>query len=473
MFLLASLIPLSMGIIQYLFPNYRKINAIINYVSVIVILIFSESQSIYLSSNNIFNGIELQFNSQIKILLISMNIFFMIVFFKSYKKYSKIYLLLWFMLNGALNSFFTTRDFFNIYVHLELISMLIFLLVALDRDEKKIWASLKYMFLSSIAFEIYLIGVAIIYKDTGSININYVVNHGDISQLALEFIIIGLLIKSGFFFISGWLENAHGEAVYGISPILSGVIVKLGLGIIFLIIPLLNVANRELLINYAYISSIMGGIFMILENNLKKMLAFSTMITTAYMLIVLIQFTDFFVYFLALDMYIKGFLFMNADDIKLITKQKDIRKIKKIPLSLYIIFFINIFIITGLYPSVINGIKYNLIINHNFLFIGYFFYGALIYKLIKNITFHRGFNFKNWYMYIIAFSFIIFSFINIKFHLKEFIIEILLMILGAIFFKFLNNFIKEKNIDLSFMHKFDNTIIYQITLLLIILIINA
>src|SRR6056297_401128 len=292
MFLLASLIPLSMGIIQYLFPDYRKINAIINYVSVIVILIFSESQSIYLSSNNIFNGIELQFNSQIKILLISMNIFFMIVFFKSYKKYSKIYLLLWFMLNGALNSFFTTRDFFNIYVHLELISMLIFLLVALDRDEKKIWSSLKYMFLSSIAFEIYLIGVAIIYKDTGSININYVVNHGDISQLALEFIIIGLLIKSGFFFISGWLENAHGEAIYGISPILSGVIVKLGLGIIFLIIPLLNVANRELLINYAYISSIMGGIFMILENNLKKMLAFSTMITTAYMLIVLIQFTD-------------------------------------------------------------------------------------------------------------------------------------------------------------------------------------
>ncbi|MGM0640732.1 MAG: proton-conducting transporter membrane subunit [Thermotogota bacterium] len=462
-----------MGIIQYLLPDYKKINALITYISVIIILIFSESQSLYLSSNNIFNGIELEFTSQVKVLLISMNVFFMIVFFKSYKKYTKMYLLLWFMLNGALNSFFTTRDFFNIYVHLELISMLIFLLVALDRDEKKIWASLKYMFLSSIAFEIYLIGVAIIYKDTGSININYVVKQGEISQLALEFIIVGLLIKSGFFFISGWLENAHGEAVYGISPILSGVIVKLGLGIIFLIIPLLNVSNRELLINYAYVSSIMGGIFMILENNLKKTLAFSTMITTAYMLIVLIQFTDYFIYFLALDMFIKGFLFMNADDIKLITKQKDIRKIKEIPLSLYIIFFINIFIITGLYPSVINGIKYNLIINHNILFIGYFFYGALIYKLIKNISFYKDINFKHWYMYIIAFSFILFAFINITFHLKEFIIEILLMILGGVFYKYLNKFLNEKNIDLSFMHKFDNTIIYQITILLIILIINA
>lgn len=475
MFLLAALIPFSIGIIQYLYPKKIKEFSIMNYLSTILIIIFSKPQSLYLSSNNIFNGIELEFNFEIKLLLISLNIFFMIIFFKSYKKYSKIFILLWFMLNGSLNTFFTTRDFFNIYVHLELISMLIFLLIALDRDEKKIWASLKYMFLSSIAFEIYLIGVAIIYKDTGSININYVINHGNISQLALEFIIVGVLIKSGFFFISGWLENAHGEAVYGISPILSGIIVKLGLAIIFLIIPLLNVQNRELLITYAYISSIMGGIFMVLEKNLKKMLAYSTMMSTAYMLIIIIQHSDLFIYFLIADMFIKGFLFMGADEIKSITKEKVIRKIKKtkIPLSLYVLIVINLFLITGIYPSIINNIKYELIINHNLLFVGYFLYGAFVYKVLKNLTFNRIFNFKYWYAYIITFSFLISSFFILEFHLKEFLIEVVLFILGASLYRIIEKSEKIKKFDLSIVHKFDFTIIYQITILLIILIINT
>jgi multicomponent Na+:H+ antiporter subunit D len=353
--------------------------------------------------------------------------------------------------------------------------MLIFLLIALDRDEKKIWASLKYMFLSSIAFEIYLIGVAIIYKDTGSININYVINHGNISQLALEFVIVGVLIKSGFFFISGWLENAHGEAVYGISPILSGIIVKLGLAIIFLIIPLLNVQNRELLITYAYISSIMGGVFMVLEKNLKKMLAYSTMMSTAYMLIIIIQHSDLFIYFLIADMFIKGFLFMGADEIKSITKEKVIKKIKKtkIPLSLYVLIVLNLFLITGIYPSIINNIKYELIINHNILFVGYFLYGAFIYKVLNNLSFNKTFNFKYWYAYIITFSFLILSFFILEFHLKEFLIEVVLFILGASFYRIIEKSEKIKKFDLSIVHKFDFTIIYQITILLIILIINT
>lgn len=474
MFLLAALIPFSIGIIQYLYPKKIKEFSIMNYLSTILIIIFSKPQSLYLSSDNIFNGIELEFNFEIKLLLISLNIFFMIIFFKSYKKYSKIFILLWFMLNGSLNTFFTTRDFFNIYVHLELISMLIFLLIALDRDEKKIWASLKYMFLSSIAFEIYLIGVAIIYKDTGSININYVINHGNISQLALEFIIVGVLIKSGFFFISGWLENAHGEAVYGISPILSGIIVKLGLAIIFLIIPLLNVQNRELLITYAYISSIMGGIFMVLEKNLKKMLAYSTMVSTAYMLIIIIQRSDLFIYFLIADMFIKGFLFMGADEIKLITKEKNIFKIKKVemPLSLYTLIVLNLFLITGIYPSIINNIKHELIITNKILLIGYILYGAFSYKILSNLKSNKVFNFKYWYAYLITFTFFILSFFVTDFHIKEFSIEITLFIIGVILYKMIEKKEKFQKLDLSFVHKFDLTIIYQITILLIILAIN-
>jgi len=475
LFLLAALIPFSIGIIQYLYPNKIKEFSIMNYLSTILIIIFSKPQSLYLSSNNIFNGIELEFNYEIKLLLISLNIFFMIIFFKSYKKYSKIFVLLWFMLNGALNTFFTTRDFFNIYVHLELISMLIFLLIALDRDEKKIWASLKYMFLSSIAFEIYLIGVAIIYKDTGSININYVINHGNISQIALEFIIIGLLIKSGFFFISGWLENAHGEAVYGISPILSGIIVKLGLAIIYLIIPLLNVQNREFLITYAYISSIMGGIFMVFEKDIKKMLAYSTMVSTAYMLIIIIQQPNLFIYFLIADMFIKGFLFMGADEIKLYTKEKIINRIKnkKIPLSLYFLIFLNLFLITGIYPSIINNIKYVIVINHNILFIGYLIYGAFFYKILTNLSFNKKFDFKYWYAYLITFSLFFLSFYLIEFHLREFIIEIFLFTVGILVYRKLEKNEKIKSLDLSIIHKFDFTIIYQITILLIMLIINA
>jgi len=366
-----------------------------------------------------------------------------------------------------------SRDFFNIYVHLELASILTFLLLSYDKNEIRIWAALKYMMMSLVALNFYLIGVGILYSNSGTLNLNYNLSNG-INTFAFSFILTGLLTKGGLFFLSGWLPDAHTEAVKGISPILSGIIVKLPLFIIYLLTPSLPNELRIFLYYFAVITAICASIFTLLQDDIKKFLAYSTMTQMSYGLMVILLQPSLFPYFIVFHMFTKGFLFMIAEDIYEKNGTKDLKELKGSQISsdtFFLLFFL-LMNLGGLFPFSLYILKDNLSLPY-FLEINIFIFGMYFYKLLNTFKVKKKkFEYKYWYMYIFAILnvvYITYYFTTIASNLSilKILTGYLLFAAGILSFILLRKKVGLPSIDI---YSFENSFIYQISFLMFALL---
>jgi len=197
-------------------------------------------------------------------------------------------LLLQFLI-GAVMALVLSQDLFNIYVILELLTLVSFLLVAYDRRTFQIWASLKYLILASIGMSIFLIGVAIVYANVGSLGFAEIgVVVADNPQagwipLAAALLTAGVAVKAGILIFSLWLPDAHSAAPAAISAFLSALVIKMGVVVlirlahVFPLGPTLKILGT--------ITGIGGAIYAMSSRDLKRMLAFHTLSQIGYLLI--------------------------------------------------------------------------------------------------------------------------------------------------------------------------------------------
>lgn len=473
MILLVSLIPISFGILTYIFKRKTTILVTISYILTFLILAIFQEGSFVIGNYSALKGIEFTFDFTIKFLLILFNVFSLITFFRIYKNYDRVFFSLWLLLTGSVNGFFMSRDFFNIYVHLELASILTFLLLSYDKNEIRIWAALKYMMMSLVALNFYLIGVGILYSNSGTLNLNYNLSNG-INTFAFSFILTGLLTKGGLFFLSGWLPDAHTEAVKGTSPILSGMIVKLPLFIIYLLIPSLPNELRIFLYYFAVITAICSSLFTLLQNDIKKFMAYSTMTQMSYGLMIILINPPFFPYFIVYHMFTKGFLFMIAEDIYEKNGTKNLKELQGSQISLDT-FFLLIFLLMnlgGLFPFSLYIIKDNLSLPY-FLEINIFIFGMYFYKLLSTFKVKKKkFEYKYWYMFIFAILNVVsityyFTTIASNLSILKILTEYLLFAAGILSFLFLRKKVSLPSIEI---YSFENSFIYQISFLLVALL---
>jgi len=473
MFLLLSLIPISLGILAYILKKKTSLLLIISYILTFLFLIIFQEGSFVVGNHSALKGIEFVFNPTIKFLLILFNTFSFIIFFRISKNFDHVFFSLWLLLNGSINGFFMSRDFFNIYVHLELASILVFLLLSYDKNEIRIWSALKYMIMSLVALNFYLIGVGILYSNSGTLNLNYNLSNG-INSFAFSFILTGLLTKGGLFFLSGWLPDAHTEAVKGISPILSGIIVKLPLFIIYLLVPSLPNELKNFLYYFAIITAILASIFTLLQNDIKKFLAYSTMTQMSYGLMVILLQPSLFPYFIVFHMFTKGFLFMISEDIYEKNGSKNLKDLESAQISLdtFILLIFFLMNLGGLFPFSLYIFKDNLPLPY-ILEISVFIFGMYFYKLLSTFKVkNKKFELRYWYMYIFVILnviFITYYFTTIAYHISilKILIEYLLFAVGILSFILLRSKVVFHPIDI---YGFENSFIYQISFLLLALI---
>ncbi|RLL89892.1 hypothetical protein BG32_01320, partial [Mesotoga sp. HF07.pep.5.2.highcov] len=96
--------------------------------------------------------------------LLSTFIVMLAVILNSIKKgYDGFFYALILILYGTLNSIFLSRDLFSIFVTVELASIISFILVSYEKKPRQAWASLKYLLLSSLGLNFYLLGIGIVY----------------------------------------------------------------------------------------------------------------------------------------------------------------------------------------------------------------------------------------------------------------------------------------------------------------------
>ncbi|MCC5989340.1 MAG: hypothetical protein JJT95_16830 [Pararhodobacter sp.] len=197
-------------------------------------------------------------------------------------------MLLW----AALNAVFVSRDLFNLYVGLELLTLAAVALVALGGD-KALAAALRYMFYALGGSALYLAGVVLVYAGHGTLDMALLAGQGRLATdaLALALMSAGLMVKTALFPFHVWLPPAHAAAPATGSALLSALVPKAS----FLIMMRLwfeampDAANAPLLAALALLGTaavVHGGIMALRQSQLKQIIAYSTVAQLGYLFLV-------------------------------------------------------------------------------------------------------------------------------------------------------------------------------------------
>lgn len=191
-----------------------------------------------------------------------------------------------------------TGDIFNFYVSLEIMSIASYALVAFRNDTwEGIEAGIKYMFAGSLASSFVLLGIALLYGQYGTLTMGYLAvkiaeNPTIVAKVALALFIGGLLFKSGAAPVHMWLADAHPAAPSSISAMLSGLVIKIGgtyaiARIVFSIFsPTINLGTIGwIIIIFACITLIVGNAMAVVQEDLKRLLAYSSVGQIGYILL--------------------------------------------------------------------------------------------------------------------------------------------------------------------------------------------
>jgi multicomponent Na+:H+ antiporter subunit D len=116
----------------------------------------------------------------------------------------------WLALWAGLNAVYVSGDLFNTYVALELVGLSAVGLVALGgRDPSP--PALRYLFVAVLGSLAYLLGVALVYAEAGTLDI---ARQGSARRRGgrrhgLAAMALGLSLKTALFPLHAWLPEAH------------------------------------------------------------------------------------------------------------------------------------------------------------------------------------------------------------------------------------------------------------------------
>ena len=223
------------------------------------------------------------------LLIVNIISFLVIIYSYNYiKKYTasyKYYTLFYLMLAG-MNGVILTGDLFNMFVYLEVAAVSSYALVAFGTGKEELEASFKYMVMGTVASAFILLGIAITYSYTSTLNladIGRIVSQNN-NSILLVFVsvifIMGFGLKAALVPIHWWLPDAHPSAPAPISAMLSGVLIK-ALGIYAIIRLFYNVFGlsptfKTLFMMLGLLSMAVGALLAMGQNDIKRLLAYSS-----------------------------------------------------------------------------------------------------------------------------------------------------------------------------------------------------
>ena len=187
----------------------------------------------------------------------------------------------------------SSNDLIVFYMGLELQSLALYVLATFNRDQlKSSEAGLKYFVLSALSSGLLLYGCSLIYGFTGSTNFNFIANQLSSDEYALTFgivfILVGLAFKISAVPFHMWAPDVYEGSPTSVTLFFTMVpkIAALTVFIRFLYVPFLNLIDQwqMILIFLSIASMLFGAIAAIGQNNLKRLVAYSSIGHVGYAL---------------------------------------------------------------------------------------------------------------------------------------------------------------------------------------------
>ena len=209
------------------------------------------------------------------------------------------FLLLWFL--GTMAWAAVTNNIIMLFVAVEATTLTSGLLVAFFWDRRALEAGYKYLMLLTIGITFALFGCVLIYAagaEAGGLAGREALLISEVrgvagliprrtALLAVAFLVIGFGTKAGLAPFHPWLPDAHAEAPTPVSVLLSGVMIKVAMyalartvSVFFPFIPQLTV----FIVALGAFTMVLGVVLALVQDDLKRLLAYSSVSQMGYVL---------------------------------------------------------------------------------------------------------------------------------------------------------------------------------------------
>ncbi len=215
-----------------------------------------------------------------------------------YSKHNLYYIMVDLLLSSLLALVYT-NDLFTAYVFVEINTISACGLIMIRQNGRTIEAAVRYMIMSLLGSGLFLMGLCTLYDLTGHLlmsNIREAVvqlmEQGAYTvplTVTIGLISAGLAIKSALYPFHTWLPDAYGYSTVSSAAMLSSLVSK---GYIFLLIKIIyrvigfEVFARSRIIDVLFVFGVLGMIFgsvsAIRENDIRRMIAFSSVAQIGY-----------------------------------------------------------------------------------------------------------------------------------------------------------------------------------------------
>jgi len=188
----------------------------------------------------------------------------------------------------------------TLYLGLEILSLSLYTLIAIARERSgAIEAALKYFVLGAIASGLLLYGMSMIYGISGSINVTDIATFAANATLAsremlilnfgLVFLVIGIAFKLGAVPFHMWVPDVYQGAPTSVTMFLSTVpkIAAVAMLVRILVdgMGAMHAYWSDLFMVMALLSIALGSVVALMQTNIKRMLAYSTISHIGFILL--------------------------------------------------------------------------------------------------------------------------------------------------------------------------------------------
>ena len=178
-----------------------------------------------------------------------------------------------------------SNDLIVFYLGLELQSLSLYILAAIDRDNSRSSeAGVKYFVLSALSSGLLLYGCSLLYGFSGSTNFEVILLNSDNENVgtifAMVFILVGLAFKVSAVPFHMWTPDVYEGSPTTVTMFFSVVpkIAGLAVFIKFMYVPFYSVLDewQYILVFISIASMILGAVAAIGQNNIKRLIAYSS-----------------------------------------------------------------------------------------------------------------------------------------------------------------------------------------------------
>lgn len=188
----------------------------------------------------------------------------------------------------------SSMDLISLFIGFELASLATYALAAFDREKQNLEAAMKYFIFGSVSSALMLFGFSLLYGLTGTTLISGIAaaglaDMGPVTLIALLFVIAGFGFKMALVPFHMWAPDTYTGAPTLVTAFLAAGSKKMGFVAAFKVVLIALIALRmEWYMAFAILAAItmtLGNLVAVWQNNVKRILAYSSVAYAGYIAI--------------------------------------------------------------------------------------------------------------------------------------------------------------------------------------------